>query len=104
MWELIKNYYSRIGLKYNVNPLIFLGIHVIATPLFMLSVSWLIAWYKKKKSIIYPVLASLFIFNAANIYLIIFGMHIPWYIYAILALTTIVTSYFSYLKIKRKIK
>ena len=102
-WELIKNYYSEIGIKYNVNPVIFVGIHIVATPLFMFTVAWLIDWYHKKKEIIYPLIVSIFIFNAANIYLVLFGNHIPWIVYSILAFTTALTSYFSYLKIRKRI-
>ncbi|GAC1387384.1 MAG: hypothetical protein NVSMB45_17130 [Ginsengibacter sp.] len=103
IWELIKDYYSKIGMKYNVNPVIFVGIHVIATPLFILSVSWLISRYYKKKDIFFPAIITVFIFNAANIYLVIFGKNIPWYIYSILAFTTLASGYFSYLKIKKRI-
>lgn len=37
-WQAIKNYYTVIGEKYQVDPLIFVGIHVIATPLFAAAV------------------------------------------------------------------
>jgi hypothetical protein len=104
MWNAIKNYYETIANNYDVNPFIFIGIHVIATPLFILSVAWLVKNYKHKKNIILPIIISVFIFNAANIYLILFGKNIPWYIYFILAITTIISGFFSYLKIKRKLK
>ncbi len=104
MWEAIKNYYIAIGNNYHVNPVIFLGIHVVATPLFIIAVAWLVKNYKKKQNIILPSITSVFIFNAANIYLVLFGRNIPWYIYSILAVTTIITGYFSFRKIKRKLK
>lgn len=103
IFEWIKNYYSKIGMNYHVNPIIFVGIHIVATPLFILSVSWLISRYYKKKDILFPTIVIAFIFNAANIYLVIFGTHIPWYIYSILASTTLVSGYFAYLKIKKRI-
>ncbi|MDZ4807486.1 MAG: hypothetical protein SGI96_04380 [Bacteroidota bacterium] len=103
IWETIKDYYITLGENYHVNPIIFLGIHIIATPLFILSVAWLIKNYRQKKSIMWPVIVSIFIFNAANIYLVIFGKNIPWWIYAILAATTIISSYFSYKKVRKKI-
>jgi hypothetical protein len=104
MWDTIKNYYINLGNNYHVNPIIFLGIHVIATPLFIFSISWLVKNYKTKKNFFLPAIVSVFIFNAANIYLVLFGRNIPWYIYFILATTTIISSYFSFLKIKRKLK
>lgn len=104
MWETIKKYYVTIGNKYQVDPVIFLSIHAVATPLFIFAVAWLIKKYKKKQSIILPAIISVFIFNAANIYLVLFGRNIQWYIYFILAISTIITGYLSYLKIKKKLK
>lgn len=103
IWHTIKDYYITLGENYQVNPIIFLGLHIIATPLFILSVAWLIKNYRQKKSIVWPVIVSIFIFNAANIYLVIFGKNIPWWIYAILAATTIISGYFSFKKVRKKI-
>ena len=104
VWKFIKEYYSKIGINYNVNPVIFVGIHIVATPLFILAVSWLISRYHKKKDIVFPAIITVFIFNAANIYLVFFGKGIPWYIYTILAITTLISGYFSYVKIRKKIR
>ena len=104
MWEAFKDYYITIGNKYHVDPFIFLGIHLAATPLFLFALAWIVKKYKKKQSIILPAITSVIIFNAANIYLVLFGKNIPWYIYSILAITTIITGYFSYLKIKKKLR
>ena len=104
MWEAFKNYYTIIGNKYHVDPVIFLGIHIVATPLFIFALAWIVKKNKKKQSIILPAITAVIIFNAANIYLVLFGKNIPWYIYSILAITTIITGYFSYLKIKGKLK
>ena len=103
MWDAIKEYYTTIGNKYHVDPVIFLGIHIVATPLFIFASAWIVKKYKKKKSIFLPAVTSVLIFNAANIYLILFGENIPWYIYFILALTSIITGYLSILKIKNKL-
>ena len=103
IWEAIKNYYTTLGKNYHVDPLIFLGIHVVATPLFVVAVAWLIKNYRQKKSILLPVVFAVFIFNAANIYLVIFGKNIQWWIYTFLAVTTIISGYYSYKKIRRKI-
>ena len=55
-----------LGTNYHVDPLIFFGIHIVATPLFMLTVVWLIKNYRQKKSIALPLIFLLLIFNAAN--------------------------------------
>lgn len=103
IWNAIKNYYLTLGRNYHVDPLIFFGIHVVATPLFMLTVAWLIKNYRQKKSIAWPLIFSVLIFNAASIYLVIFGQNIPLWIYLIVATTTIISGYFSYKKIRKKI-
>ena len=100
-WQTIVDYYSSIGIKYHVDPIIFVGIHVVATPLFAAAV-WLILYNKKKKkSIILPGLIAIFIFNAASIYLIVFGKGIPFFIYAIVGISAVISGYFTYGKIKK---
>lgn len=103
-WEAIKKYYITLGENYHVNPIIFFGIHVVATPLFVLSVAWIIKNYREKKSMLWPVIISVLIFNAANIYLVIFGKNIPWWIYTLLIITTLVSGFFSYKKVRKKMK
>ena len=103
VWESIKKYYMTLGDSYHVDPIIFVGIHVVATPLFIAAVAWLISNYRKKKSIFLPAIVAVLIFNAANIYLVIMGRNIPWWIYTILGATTILSSYFSYKKVRKKI-
>jgi uncharacterized membrane protein len=103
MWEAIKNYYVTIGNKYHVDPVIFFGIHVVATPLFVLCVAWLIKKYKKKENISLPVIIAVVIFNAANIYLVLFGKDIPWWIFSIVSATTIISGFFSYKRIRQRI-
>ncbi len=103
IWETIKNYYISLGRNYHVDPLIFLGIHVVATPLFLIAIAWLVKNHRQKKSVLWPAIASIFIFNAANIYLVIFGKNIPWWIYMILITTTIISSYFTIRKIRKRL-
>ncbi len=103
MWEAIKEYYTTIGEKYQVNTFVFVAIHVIATTLFIATVAWIVRNYKKKKSIIIPAVVAGLIFNAANIYLVISGKNIPVWIYAIIIVTTIISGYFSVKKIQHKI-
>ena len=104
IWEAIKHYYIALGENYRVNPVIFLGIHVVATPLFVLSVAWLVKNYRQNKSILLPAIVSFFVFNSANIYLVIFGTNIPWWIYFLLLTTTVISSYFTLKKIRTKLK
>ena len=103
IWNSIRNYYITLGGNYHVDPLIFFGIHVVATPLFILTVAWLIKNYRQKKPIALPLIFALLIFNAANIYLVILGKNIPLWVYFVLAITTIISGYFTYRKIRKKI-
>jgi uncharacterized membrane protein len=102
-WEAIKNYYTTLGEKYSVDPILFVGIHVVATPLFAAAVAWIIYNHKKKKSIILPSIVAAFIFNAANIYVIAVGKNIPWWIYGIVGVTTIISTYVTVKKIRKKL-
>ncbi|MEO5783746.1 MAG: hypothetical protein ABIQ07_10765 [Ginsengibacter sp.] len=102
-WHAIVKYYTTLGEKYNVDPIIFVGIHVVATPLFAAAVWWIIHNSKKKHSLVTPVIVATIIFNSANIYLVLFGKNIPWWIYALLCVTTLLTSYFTFKKIREKI-
>ena len=102
-WQSIKSYYSQIGEQYQVDPLLFVGIHVVATPLFAAAVAWIIYNKKKKKSLVLPSVIAIFIFNAASIYLIIFGQGIPFYIYAIVGASAVISGYFTYRKIQKSL-
>ena len=98
--ENIKYYYSSLAVNYHVDPILFMCIHLIGTPLFIISIGWLIRNYKQKKSLFLPVLVSLFVYNVGNVYLIIYGKNIGWYIYVLIAATTIISGYFTYKKVR----
>lgn len=102
-WDAVKQYYIILGEKYSVDPLLFVGIHVVATPLFAAAVAWIIYNRKKKRPLLLPSIAAAFIFNAANIYLIVVGKNIPWWIYGIVGLTTVISTYFTVRKIRKRI-
>ncbi len=102
-WESIKNYYLALGEKYSVDPILFVGIHIVATPLFAAAVLWILYNVKKNRSIIWPGICAALIFNAANIYLIIKGRHIPWWIYGLVITTTILSSYVTVKRINKRI-
>lgn len=102
-WNHIVEYYTTIGEKYHVNPIVFVGIHVIATPLFAAAVGWIIYNKKKNRPIVIPSIIAVFIFNAASIYLIISGENIPFYIYLIVGLSAVISGYYSYRKIQKRI-
>lgn len=102
-WNLVKHYYITIGERYHVNPVIFPGIHIIATPLFIACVGWIVYNHKHKKPIALPVIIAALIFNAANIYLIAAGENIPIWIYWVLATSTMFSAYFTILKVRKRL-
>ncbi|MEO6221255.1 MAG: hypothetical protein ABIO81_12555 [Ginsengibacter sp.] len=77
-WDHIVEYYQALGEKYDVDPGMFVGIHLISTPLFAAAVWWIIYNSKKKRSLVAPAIVATLIFNAANIYLVVIGENIPW--------------------------
>ena len=103
-WEGINEYYVTLGEKYHVDPVLFLGIHIVATPLFLGAAWWLVRNTKRKKPIFFPALFTILFFNAANIYLVMYGKNIPFWLYGLLAVFTLYSGYISYKKIKLRIK
>lgn len=103
-WHAIMNYYETLGKNYSVDPAIFVGIHIAATPLFAAAVWWIIYNKRKKKSLVIPAVAAMLIFNSANIYLVSSGKNIPWWIYGLLLTTTLISSYFSIKEIRKRLK
>ncbi len=102
LWDSIKKYYETIGRMYHVSPGLFVLIHIVATPLFIASAAWIVNNFRRKKSLYLPVIVSILIFNAANIYLILFGKNLPLYLFVIIAFSTILSAYISFKRIKRK--
>lgn len=102
-WRTILEYYKTISEKFHVNPGLFVGIHLVATPLFVLSVAWIIYNKRHNKSIILPSVVAALVFNASNIYLVIFGRNIPLWIYLIVVSLAIVMGFFSVRKIRNKL-
>lgn len=103
-WNAIIDYYKTIGERYGVNPVLFVGIHIVATPAFAAAVWWIIWARKKGRSLSLPVVVATLIFNAANIYLITVGKNIPWWIYALVGTTTIISGWFSIKSVQKKLR
>ena len=102
-WHAIVHYYQSLGEKYQVNPIIFVGIHIVATPVFAAAVWWIAYQKRRHRSLVFPIFIAILVFNAANLYVIFFGKGIPFWIYVFVATTTVVTGYFTIQKIKRKL-
>jgi Na+/melibiose symporter-like transporter len=103
IWQNIYDYYFEISTKYAVNPIVFISIHAVCTPLLILVIWWLLRTKKLGKPIIAPLLCAIVLYNIANVYLVIVGRNIPLYIYLMLILFTLYSGYISVSKIREKL-
>ncbi len=103
-WEIFKDWFMSLGVKYNVNPFLFGVIYVGAIPFFFLSLGWTIKNIKKKKSIVLSVMLTGFFFISAYLYLIIAGKNIPIWVYFFIVVLIVYGAYSTFHKIKVKAK
>lgn len=103
IWETVQTWFLSLGTNYGVNPLIFGAIYVGAIPFFSLSIGWLVRNYRRERSIALPVLAAMFFFISAYIYLIFAGKNVPWWVYGAISLMIIFGAYSTFKKVRRQI-
>lgn len=103
IWQIIYEYYFEISTKYAVNPIVFISIHAVCTPLLMTNIWWLLRTKKQGKPIIIPMLCAIVLYNIANVYLVVVGKNIPLYIYLMLIAFTLYSGYLSVKKIREKL-
>ena len=101
-WRSLLDYFERIGRYHHVNPIIYVAIHFVATPLFAAAVGWIIHNKRNKRSLTLPVCTAILLFNTSNFYLIFFGNKIPFWIYALAGISTIVGGYITIRKIRKR--
>ncbi len=102
-WESIQNWFLSLGESYGVNPLIFGAIYVGAIPFFSASIAWLVRNYRRGKSVVPPLLAAMFFFISAYLYLIIAGKNVPLWVYGFVVLLLVVGARSTYKKVRRQI-
>jgi ABC-type Co2+ transport system permease subunit len=103
-FEAIKIWFLSLGDQYGVNPIVFGAIYVGAIPFFTLSVGWIVNNYRKKKSVLLPMLSTGFFFISAYLYLIVVGKNVPFWVYGFIALLVITGGYSTIRKVKGKIE
>lgn len=103
IWQTIHDYYFAISIKYHVDPVVFISIHAVCTPLLLINIWWLVRTKKQNKPIIVPLLFAIVLYNIANIYLVVAGKNIPSYIYLMLIIFTLYSGYISIKKIKQQL-
>jgi len=102
IFQVIDMYAQSISAKYSVNPYIFASIYIGAIPFFSLGVFWIIKNYKKKKTIVLPIIFTGFFFISAYLYLLITGENIPWWVYVIIVLLLAYGVYGIFKKVRKK--
>lgn len=102
-FNTIKDWFLGLGEEYGVNPIIFGVIYVGAIPFFTMSIAWLIRNFKRKKSILLPVLSSGFFFVSAYLYLIIAGKNVPVWVYFFIVILVILGAFSTIKKVKKQI-
>ena len=102
-WQLIKEWVSGLGKKYNVNPVIFSAIYLGAIPFFFASLGWLVRNIRRNKPVVIPVLCTGFFSISAYLYLIIAGENIPIWVYFLICLLIIYGIYSTVKAIKKKL-
>jgi len=102
-WDAVQNWFFGLGENYGVNPLIFGAIYVGAIPFFSLSIGWLIQNYRKRKSIVLPMLCAMFFFISAYIYLIFAGKNVPFWVYGAVVAMILLGAYSTFKKVRKGI-
>ncbi len=100
-WEILKEWFLNLGVKYNVNPYVFGAIYLGAIPFFFLCLTWTIRNIKRKKSFALPLFLTGCFFVSAYVYLIIVGKNIPVWVYIFIAVLIAYGIYSTMSKIKK---
>lgn len=101
-WNNLESWFLSLGEEYGVDPIVFGSIYVGAIPFFTLSVAWVVRNYRRKKSIVWPVLSSAFFFVSAYLYLFMVGKNIPGWVYFLLAAMLLYGAYTTFRSTRRK--
>lgn len=70
-----------LGDAYGVNPIVFGAIYVGATPLFALSLAWLVRNIRQGASLLLPVLATGLCGVSTYLYVLLVGENLPVWVY-----------------------
>lgn len=101
--EIIKTWLWGLSESYGVNPVIFISIYVGATPFFLLSLAWLGNNFRKKKSLVLPIISTTLFYLSSYFYLFAVGKSIPVWVHTIIAVIIGVSTFLLIKKIRSKI-
>lgn len=101
-FERFYEWFMSLGEAYGVDPVIFGLIYVGAIPFFWLSIVWLVANIRRKRSLTGPVLLACSCAVSSYVYLIIAGENVPYWVYGLIAAIIIYAVWSTLKKVKQK--
>tara|TARA_R110000868_G_scaffold268738_1_gene527944 strand:+ start:328 stop:654 length:327 start_codon:yes stop_codon:yes gene_type:complete len=95
---------TELGLKHNVDPVIFAVLYIASIPPYLGSLAIAIRNYRKGKSIMLPILSTAFFFILPALYVAVFGRDVAWWVYLIIALMVGYGGYNIFVKFRTRIE
>ena len=94
----------KLGLRHNVNPVIFALLYVGSIPPYLGSLAWFIRNFRQNKALPFPIISTLFFFILPSMYVVIFGENVAWWVYLIIAIMVLYGSISAIKKVKGSLK
>lgn len=98
VWESV----IELGEQHNVNPFLFAVLYVGSIPPYLGSMAWIVQ-SSKAKPINIPVISTLFFFIMPALYVLIFGRNVAWWVYVIVVILIVYSTFTLSKKIQAKI-
>lgn len=81
---ILIDWLTGLGDTYGVNPLVLGAIYVGATPLFALSLAWLVRNVRRGMSILFPLFATAACGASSYLYVMVAGENLPFWVYGLI--------------------
>ncbi len=83
-FESVWLHVNELGIKHNVNPIVFGILYIASIPPYVGSMGWIARNYRKQKPVALPIISTLFFFILPASYVAIFGKDVAWWVYLII--------------------
>ena len=103
MIEFLRDWYTSLGPKYGVDPVVFAAIYIGAIPVFVGSSAWLARAIVKKRGVVLPLTSTALSFVSAYIYLLFAGKNVPVWVYLVIAVVVVVGAASALRSIRRRV-
>lgn len=95
---------TELGSKHNVDPVLFAILYIGTIPPYLGSLAIAIRNHRKGKSIVLPILSTVFFFIFPAVYVAVFGKDVAWWIYLIIAFMVGYGGYNIFLKFRSRVE